>query len=185
MEELEYKFVRTIKGKILKYRCPHCAEPLESGLAEAGTQDACPECGGRFTVPGLLQRQREQQSQAKKLAEVAANHRAKQAGNMLANLKSAASDFVQARAEEASERSKRRDTRLAANLAAEKKANAPTFENMHRELRTLRIAFQAQRSATRIAGALLMFGAFWAVALTGSDLVWLAFVAGLVMLIRG
>lgn len=47
----------TIKKKLLGqdrvlYKCVLCACDLESPLSDAGQEDTCPYCGGRFTVPG-------------------------------------------------------------------------------------------------------------------------------------
>ena len=38
------------------YQCPNCSEWLKSPIAEAGTEDSCPECGTEFIVPGIQQR---------------------------------------------------------------------------------------------------------------------------------
>jgi tellurium resistance protein TerD len=42
-------------GYRVRYNCPDCGDRLHSPLADAGTQDACPNCNTQFLVPGKKQ----------------------------------------------------------------------------------------------------------------------------------
>ena len=59
--------------KFVCYRCPHCGERLESPLIEATTDDTCPECGGKFVVPGgdLREKEGERQKQERAVVQAA------------------------------------------------------------------------------------------------------------------
>jgi DNA-directed RNA polymerase subunit RPC12/RpoP len=52
-EELPHKLHKTLLGTYnVKYLCPKCKRTLENPLAEAGREDACPNCNAVFKVPG-------------------------------------------------------------------------------------------------------------------------------------
>ena len=40
------------KRPIVHYKCPACGTRLKSPLTDAGSPDACPNCGTSFNVPG-------------------------------------------------------------------------------------------------------------------------------------
>ena len=44
-------------GYTLHYSCSRCASELKSPLSDAGKSDTCPDCGTKFVVPGVEQRQ--------------------------------------------------------------------------------------------------------------------------------
>lgn len=51
--EAQVRVSRTIFGRVrIHYPCPNCSEPLVSPLDDAGNDDACPQCGVAFLVPG-------------------------------------------------------------------------------------------------------------------------------------
>lgn len=57
MPDIPHQFAKTRRGQIrVKYNCPECDSKLESELAEAGSQDVCPDCSARFVVPGVAKR---------------------------------------------------------------------------------------------------------------------------------
>lgn len=45
-------------GRSVGYDCPNCKARLTSPLDDAGKQDSCPDCGARFVVPGVEERDR-------------------------------------------------------------------------------------------------------------------------------
>lgn len=67
-EELPHKLHKTLLGTFnVKYLCPKCKRTLENPLAEAGREDACPNCSTVFKVPGkTAQMQQERQRQIAK-----------------------------------------------------------------------------------------------------------------------
>ena len=67
-EELPHKLHKTLLGTLnVKYLCPKCKRTLENPLAEAGHEDACPNCSAVFKVPGkTAQMQHERQRQSAK-----------------------------------------------------------------------------------------------------------------------
>lgn len=48
----------------MRYRCPCCGAELRSPLAEAGSRDSCPVCGGGFVVPACTERVRRERAAA-------------------------------------------------------------------------------------------------------------------------
>lgn len=68
---MDYKVYKALGGvHWVKYNCPKCSATIESKLADAGSQDTCPDCGAGFTVPGapdlaaLRERERQQADEA-------------------------------------------------------------------------------------------------------------------------
>lgn len=61
---------RNIFGRYeIKYSCPKCKTRLTSPLLEAGDNDACPDCGASFRVPGIEQRKEYEAQLAKEKVE--------------------------------------------------------------------------------------------------------------------
>lgn len=52
-----------LKGKRIRFKCPHGGLKLNAGLKEAGTVQNCPECGSVFKVPGSAERAAEEWEQ--------------------------------------------------------------------------------------------------------------------------
>ena len=55
--EIVHEVKSGVMGATVLYECPQCGSPLTSSLDESGSQDACPDCGAVFIVPGSQARQ--------------------------------------------------------------------------------------------------------------------------------
>ena len=56
-DELPYTVKTTLFGHHkIQYQCPSCTNELESGLNDGGQEDHCPNCGTRYTVPGVKEK---------------------------------------------------------------------------------------------------------------------------------
>ena len=60
---MRYELKKNLAGAYsVKFKCPKCGIKLSESLKNAGQQDACPECGQKFVIPGAeeLSRQRKE-----------------------------------------------------------------------------------------------------------------------------
>lgn len=55
----DYSVSAGVTGKSVRYDCPQCNSPLMNPLAEAGSEDSCPDCGASHVVPGIREREAE------------------------------------------------------------------------------------------------------------------------------
>jgi DNA-directed RNA polymerase subunit RPC12/RpoP len=70
---------RPFRGDVVKYRCPHCSDQLESPLSEAGSTQPCPSCYKKLVTPGIkewqaaqaLELKREQEEQRREIQKAA------------------------------------------------------------------------------------------------------------------
>jgi DNA-directed RNA polymerase subunit RPC12/RpoP len=98
------------------YDCLQCGTGLKSPIDDAGKDDACPECGSRFKVPGLDHRERLSAEKAKLDAHQA-------------EIKSQAADRKQRRqAEQERSRQDEREARQLAEIEGARAAAPPPFE---------------------------------------------------------
>ena len=73
---MKYNITKNLAGAYsVKFNCPGCGVKLSEALKRAGQQDACPECGQAFVIPGtneLAKYEAKQQQQAAEKAELKA-----------------------------------------------------------------------------------------------------------------
>ncbi len=58
------------KQQRVKYKCPKCAVSLKNRLSEAGNSDQCPDCGTKFTVPGIAEKEQHEDEHQPRLDEI-------------------------------------------------------------------------------------------------------------------
>ena len=80
-----------IGGFTVTYQCPQCSAGLKSSLDKAGEQDACPDCGAQFDVPGVAERNRisQEQADARRLKQSAAEAAQEEAKRREADMRAA------------------------------------------------------------------------------------------------
>ena len=70
---MQYGLKKNLTGAYtVKFKCPKCGLKLSESLENAGRQDACPECGQGFVVPGAEELERQRKAEAKLAEEKAA-----------------------------------------------------------------------------------------------------------------
>lgn len=76
---MRYEIKKNMAGAYsVKFKCPKCGVRLSESLNNAGQQDACPECGHQFVIPGAEELERHRKEKARVAAEKAARKEAEE-----------------------------------------------------------------------------------------------------------
>lgn len=77
---MKYNVTKNLAGAYsVKFNCPGCGVKLSEALKRAGQQDACPDCGQAFSIPGTKELAKYEAKQQQLAAEKAEQKAAKEA----------------------------------------------------------------------------------------------------------